>query len=420
MNPTRIYTARYLLPICAPPVEDGALCVRDGRILAAGRRSEVCREAPGVPCTDFGDAVILPPLVNAHTHLELTHFPRWRTEAGETAVPESFVDWILQVIRVKRALPLDAYRPSLEEGLRLSLAAGTGAIGDILSCFPAREAYRGSPLRGRTYLEALGRDPARCRQLLAAIADLLEEGSFGPLEAGLSPHSPYTLSREYLEDVFDFCRRRRLPAAIHLAESGDESVFLAESAGPLAQRLYPAVGWEGMVPPPARRTSVAYLAETGGLGPRTLLIHGVQVTDEDVRRIAAAGASVVLCPRSNHRLQVGRAPVGRYLAAGVNLALGTDSLASCDSLSIWDEIAFARRVFGGEVDPARLLQMATLGGARALGVEKSCGALLPGLAADFQVVRPAVLPAADALEEALCDEPPKVAALYLHGRNVLQ
>jgi cytosine/adenosine deaminase-related metal-dependent hydrolase len=417
-----LYLSRYVLPIVLPPIEDGAILVRDGRIVEVGKRNAMTAAFPRAAVVDFGDAILLPPLVNAHTHLELTHLPRWAKEMGEGEEPATFVDWILRVIRVKRSVDPKRYRPSLEEGIRLSLAAGTGAVGDILSCFAARHAYAAAPLRGRLFLETLGRDPARNRQLLRAIGAILDEGRIGQMEPGLSPHSSYTLSAEYLEEVFEFARRRKVASSIHFAEAPEETDFIADSGGPLARILYPFVGWRNLVPPPARRTPASYMAERGGLTPWNLLVHGVQVTDEDVERLARAGTTVVLCPRSNARLGVGKAPVGRYRAAGIPLALGTDSLASCDSLSLWDELAFACGRFTGEIAPEGLLAMATAQGARALGLEGEMGTLAPGAGAHFQVLTPSVLPRGEELLEFLCapGRSAEVAALYLDGRDVLQ
>jgi cytosine/adenosine deaminase-related metal-dependent hydrolase len=420
MNKAKLYRARYLLPIATPPLEDGALLVDGGRLAAVGRFSELRRA--DAELVDCGEAVLLPPFANAHTHLELTHYSRWQSIVGEVAAPDSFVDWILQVIRVKRRMVPNRYLQSLQEGIRQVLASGTGAVGDILSCFPARSAYATSPLKGRIYYETLGLDPARNREILRAIGDLLDKGRVGSLEPGISPHSPYTLSAGYLEEIYGFARRRGVPTATHLAESADEVAFLQDADGPLARVLYPYVGWHEMLPPPPRRTPVAYLADRGGLVAGNLLIHGVQVTAADAGRLARAGASVVLCPRSNARLGVGRAPVELYLEQGVSLALGTDSLASCDTLSLWDEIAFAMSWFEGRLSPAQLLTMATRNGAAALGLGGEMGVLEANRGAHFQVLVPPSLPPAVDLEEFLCSSGrgAEVSALYLDGRDVLQ
>jgi len=384
---SRLFTARCLLPISAPPIEDGALYVRDGRIAAVGRREELRRLAPSATVTDFGDSVLLPPLVNAHTHLELTDFPCWADELGETEKPSHFVEWILQTVRVKRSVPRETFSLSLAEGIRRSLAAGTGAVGDILSDFPARSAYGQAPLYVRSFLEVLGRDAERWQGLLDEAQTVLAEEE-GRVRFGLSPHSPYTLAEEGLRASLEAARRRHVPLSIHLAESPAETEFLANASGPLVDDFFPMVGWQDRVPSPAGLSPVGYLESCGGLRAEMLLVHGVQVTPADVRRIAAHGLSVALCPRSNARLGLGRAPLADYLDAGVNLALGTDSLASCETLSVWDEIAFARRWFGSILAPAKALEMATAGGARALGLDRELGRLREGLGGHFQVVVP--------------------------------
>lgn len=417
-----LYLARHILPVTAPPIEDGALLTEGDRIVAVGPRREVAPAASSASCVDFGDAVLLPPLVNAHTHLELTHFPQWLDQAEETPDGGSFVEWILQVVRIKRSLDVEMYQPSLEAGIRRSLESGTGAVGDILSCFPARSAYHQAPLYGQLFLETLGRDPVQGRKVLERIGHILGEKKAGRLFLGMSPHSPYSLSGEYMEAVLESARRNKVMTMTHLAESIEETEFFAESSGELATRLYPTVGWEKMLPPPARRSPVAYLDSLGGLVPSNLLVHGVQVDKKDVNRIARAGSTVVLCPRSNHALGIGAAPVELYREAGVNLALGTDSLASCDNLSVWDEIRFARQRFGSSLSPRDLLSMATINGARALGVDDNLGGLEKGGGASFQVLLPDDPTPLGQVEEFLCSDANTghVSSLYLGGREVLQ
>ncbi|BCA79683.1 amidohydrolase family protein [Desulfuromonas sp. AOP6] len=417
-----LYTARFVLPISAPPLEDGAIAVRDGRLLAVGSRPELLAAYPQARKVDFPDGILLPPLVNAHTHLELTHFPDWALKKGETSAPESFVDWIMQVVRVKRGLDSQLYQPSLEDGIGRCMAAGTGAVGDILSWFPARVAYRQVPLFGTLFLETLGRHPEHGRRLLNAVGEILREGRAGHLTFGLSPHSPYTLSDRYMEEVVDFARRQQTPLSIHLGESAEERTFLESSGGDLAQIFYPSVGWQQEVPPPAHRTPTAYLYERGGLLPSTLLAHGVQVDEEDIRLLSQKKVTLALCPRSNARLGVGRAPVALYRQAGVPLVLGTDSLASCDTLSIWDEMAFALDWFEGALTSVELLRMATSGGALALGLAGEMGCLQAGYGAHFQILRPQTLPSASGLFDFLCQpgRSEEVSSLFLSGRDVLQ
>jgi cytosine/adenosine deaminase-related metal-dependent hydrolase len=417
-----LFFSRYLVPVTSAPIEDGGLLVSKGRIVRIGRRKELTAAFSGAAVVDFGDAILLPPLVNAHTHLELTHFPLWARQAGRQESPASFVDWILQVIRVKRSVDPELFRPSLTAGIEASLAAGTGAVGDILSYFPARQAYAITPLRGNLYLEILGRDPALGRQAIARIGELLNEKRAGQLKLGVAPHSPYSVSEEFLQHIWDFARRRQVPTSLHLAESPEETTFMHDSAGPIKDRLYPSVGWQSLVPQPSGHSPVALVERCGGLVPSCLLVHGVQVDAADAQRLAKAGSTLVCCPRSNARLGVGKAPVERYRATGVPLALGTDSLASCDSLSVWDEIAFAHDWFEGRLLPAELLAMATINGARALGVAADQGELKAGLGCNFQVLTPAALPEFSELETFLCSpgRSSEVTSLFLDSWDVLQ
>ncbi|MDT8420615.1 MAG: amidohydrolase family protein [Desulfuromonadales bacterium] len=416
-----IYTARYLLPGNAPLIDGGALLDLDGRIGEIAPLSQLRRAHPGVSIIDFGDALLLPALVNAHTHLELTDYPRWVELAREHQHPASFVEWIQQVIRVKHTVPQENYPDSLGRGIDLCLQAGTGAVGDILSYLPARKAYHGCPLRGRIYLEALGQDPKFIADTLSKIDTVLREEAVGGLELGLSPHSPYTTSSTCLAQLFAKCREEKLSCAMHVAESPAEIDFLLEGRGEISNQLYPFVGWQTYLGHIPGLRSIAYLHSLGGLQQYNLLVHGVQLNQGEIEQIAAAGCSVVLCPRSNARLDVGKAPVTELLRAGVNLALGTDSLASCDSLSIWDELAFAASWFAGQVDAPALFRMATAGGAAALGLGQTAGTLRPGADSSFQVLRPSSLPAADDLYDFLVapGRGKELVQLYLGGTAVL-
>jgi len=217
---------------------------------------------------------------------------------------------------------------------------------------------------------------------------VLTERQVGQLALGISPHSPYSISGTYLAALYKKCRTEGLRCTTHLAESQAEVEFIEHSSGALVTGLYASIGWESLVPWPAECSPTEYLRRRGGLFPQNLLVHGVHLTAADCHLLAEAGMHLALCPRSNARLNTGRAPVNTLRQAGVKLALGTDSLASNDSLSLWDEMAFAARWFSGELDAPTLFRMATLGGAEALGLETQLGSLAVGKQCSFQVLRP--------------------------------
>ena len=384
----QIYSAKYLYTGDAPPIVGGALLDVNGKVAAVGTLAELKKAYPGTAVTEYADAVLLPLLINAHTHLELTDFPDWAIQSGETEEPEDFVDWILRLIRVKRSLKKKHYNQSIANGIEQSIASGTGAVGDIMSQHAIRKAYKNSPLRGVLFLETLGRDPGIISRVRQELREILCETKIGKLTLGISPHSPYTISADYLEEIYVKCQKKKLPCTTHLAESSAEVDFIESSAGDLAKKLYPYIGWEYLIPAPASCRPTEYLQQHQGLFAGNLLVHGVQLDTTEIESLANNGMSLVLCPRSNARLKVGKAPIKELRAAGVNLSLGTDSLASNESLSIWDEMAFAHQWFDGAVDAPTLLQMATLQGAQALGLETKMGTLEPGKLSSFQVLRP--------------------------------
>ncbi|HEX9078692.1 MAG TPA: amidohydrolase family protein [Desulfuromonadaceae bacterium] len=385
MPDTAIYAASWLINPDSEPLPGRALAVRDGAIVAAGPLDELKRGHPGAAVVEYPGCALIPGLVNAHTHLELTHFPSWRMRTHVEYNPRRFVDWVIQVIKIKRGLGRDDYGASVREGMRMCLESGTTAVGEII-CDPSlAPLYRSSPLSGRLFFELLGHDPARFRPLLhQAVAACDERG--GAFLPGLSPHTPYTIGEEHLPLIRDAASPRRLPLAIHLSESLAEGEFIFDSGGPLATELYPFVGWERYLTPARRCTSTELLDRAGLLTPSTLAVHCVHVTRNDAEILKKRGVHAVLCPRSNDRLDVGRPPVALLKKLGIPLALGTDSLASNDSLSLWEELRYALAAFPRDLSPREAFAAATAGGATALGISDRCGSLAPGKRADFQVV----------------------------------
>lgn len=409
----RLVTARYLYPVAGPLLEDGALLIAGDTIIALGRRRELAAAHPRATVVDLGESVLLPPLVNAHTHLELSDFPAWAAAQGDAAEPADFIAWIERLVRVRRGVDAEQRRASLAAGLARSLTCGTGAVGDILTSFDAASAYAATPLAGVVFTEVLGHDPQSVAQRLSDCLALVRRPPAPRLAWGLSPHAPYSLNAGTLALALAFAREQGLPTAMHWAESAEEAVFLSDGGGPVAARLYPAAGWSV---PESASARVSTPPAGGGL-----LIHGAQLTVAQLPAIAAGGHHLVLCPRSNSRFGPARAPVAACRRAGVPLALGTDSLASSPSLSLWGELSFARQWFAGALDPQEWLKIATYGGAAALGLERRLGPLRPGGDASFQAVALPAGASAATLAEALCagGEELAVRALWLAGENVL-
>lgn len=371
-------TARFIVPVDAPVICNGAVLVEEGLIREFGLAGDFRRETT----IDYGDAVICPGLVNAHTHLELSFL------AGQVSVSTSFTDWLRRLRNATRpdVNKADRVRHAMEHGITQLIGGGTTTVGDITNHPPwSREVLSSSPLRAVSFGEviAIGTIRGRLEERLEVAATT--EHSRRLFRAGISPHAPYTVEPDGLRACAARADALAAPLCIHLAETADEDSFTRSRMGPLADFLKEVAVWDDQIPV-SGCGPVELVGACGLLGCRTLLAHANYVTDADIDRIARGGASVAYCPRTHAAF--GHVPhrFRDMQAAGVNVCIGTDSLASNPSLSMLDEIRFLRQ-HHPNVPSAVLLEMATLCGARALGLADATGSIAVGKSADLVVLR---------------------------------
>ncbi len=327
----------------------------------------------------------MPGLVNAHTHLELSLFKK------QMALPNDFVSWVFELIGRKIQLTDSDLESSVRRGLRETLTAGTTTVGDITNIPRSLSILQESGCRSVLFREVLGRTGEETVPWMEKVAGELHsmEARAGErVTIGLSPHTPHTLSEERLKALAAYLKEKSLPYAMHIAESEAEKDYFQSHAGALKSRLFPVIGWGNTPDPEAFGTPFEHVRRMGLLSDRLVVIHGVYLTSKDLDHMQEAGARVVLCPRSNHFLRVGTAPIREVLQRGIPVGLGTDSLASNTSLSLWEEIRFLRDRFSEDpfITAERLLSMATLGGAEALGLADKIGSIEEGKEADLIVV----------------------------------
>jgi 5-methylthioadenosine/S-adenosylhomocysteine deaminase len=370
------YHARWVLPITAPPIFDGTVAELGGRIAYVGPRAN----APAGDDRELGDCALLPGLVNAHTHLELTVFRGLLEDLD-------FREWIARLQGAKVAVMnperfLDSARWGLAEGVR----AGITTYADTCDSGVVLEAMRERGVRGIMYQEVFSPspEPAAVRAAVARLAEQLarhDELASGLQQVGVSPHAPYTVSDPLFESVAHLGRR----VAVHIAESDAEERFVRDGDGPFAI----AHRARGIPVAPRAASPIALLARLGVLDAKPLLIHCVRVSDADLASIAGSGSSVAHCPISNAKLAHGIAPLTSLLDAGIPVGLGSDSMASNNRMHLLEEARAAvlaqraRTLRSDALSAARALELATLGGARALGLADRVGSLEVGKEADL-------------------------------------
>ena len=370
------YHARWVLPISAPPIPDGTVAEIGGRIVYVGPRVN----APGGTDHDLGDCVLLPGLVNAHTHLELTVFRGLLEDL-------SFREWIalLQGAKIAVMTPerfLDSARWGLAEGVR----AGITTYADTCDSGVVLAAMRERGVRGIMYQEVFSPspDPAAVRAAAERLAEQLARHDALETElqlVGVSPHAPYTVS----DPLFSLVARSGRRIAVHIAESDAEERFVRDGQGPFAD----AHRARGIPVSPRAESSIALMEKLGVLDAQPMLIHCVRVSNSDIAAIAASGSTVAHCPISNAKLAHGIAPVTELLEAGIAVGIGSDSMASNNRMHLLEESRAAilaqraRTLRPDALSAAKALELATLCGARSLGLADRVGSLEVGKEADL-------------------------------------
>ena len=372
------YHASWILPIAEPPIRDGWIVTDRGRIVAYGPYGAVTRRAPShaeSPEVDLGEVAVLPGLVNAHTHLELSYL------RDEVPPASQFITWVRGVVAARRARPhlaapeiLDA----MDRGIEEAVAYGTAVVGDISNTLVSFKALARSPLAGVMFFELLGFNitdgPAFVAHARGEIEALPAAARVRPSLAAHAPYSVAPLVFRAIREAID--RDPFVPCSVHLSESVEEVEFIRTGGGPWRELLQEVGAWNPAWRPPGV-SPVQFLDDSGFLDARVLAVHGVQMTPADLARLAARGATLVTCPRSNGHTGAGAPPIEDFYASGVRVAVGTDSLASAPNLSVFAELA-TLRALAPSVPASALLASATIEGARGLGFDADYGTIEPG------------------------------------------
>lgn len=383
----KILTADYVLPISSPPIRKGAVAINGSEIVGVGTSEEIREQFPSAEIDAFGTAAILPGFVNCHSHLEITSM-----RGSLDDVEHDFSAWLLKLNEIRKKLSDDDIRAAALAGAMEGVQAGVTCFGDIGRFGVAGfEALKKTGLRGilfqETEFSAENKTADEDFQKLIEKFQHLKQTETDLVKAGISPHSAYTVSPRLFELISEFAIVNRVKLSIHAAESCEETELLKKGTG-FFTGIYKKYNVEWQSP---HCSTIEYLERLGVLRAQPLLAHCITVSARDIRRIAKSGSTIAHCPKSNAKFGHGYAPFAAFLNAGIGVGLGSDSVASNNACDILEESRFAvlsarnnhMRRF---ITARKILETATLGGAKALGLDDQIGTLEAGKQADIAVI----------------------------------
>ena len=371
-SPHQTYRARFVYPVTSEPIGDGAVVVKGNRVVTVGRWKDMKTSDP----VDLGDVVLLPGLVNAHCHFDYT------VMRGAILPPQSFAAWVTRINDLKRTLDDDAYAGSIQNGMDQALAFGTTTALNIAAFPEIVLRLKPPPLRVWWFLEMLDvRSRTPTEEVVAGAFAFFEKRPGWLGGEGLSPHAPYTASPELYRLAARCCRERNLPMTTHAAESEEEFAMFTRREGPLFD-LIARLGRK--LENPESLTPFSYLLKTCKIPAGTILAHMNHLSESDwsLLELHAHSYPVVHCPNSHAYFGRSPFPLGHFEKIGVNVCIGTDSLASNRTLSLFSEMRQLLKTQTG-VTPTHAIEMATVRGAHAAGQAGNLGEISSGACADF-------------------------------------
>ena len=407
-----ILRARTILPVSQSPIEDGAIVISGNKIRAAGSWADLKPDADE-KTLDLGEVILLPGLVNAHCHLDYTDM------AGELPPPKTFTDWISLITAAKTAWSYSEYAHSWLHGAHMLLKTGTTTVADI-EAMPdlLPDAWDATPLRVFSFLEMTGirarRDP---KEILRETVEKIDSLTHARCSASLAPHAPYSTLPELLRLTAGLARKKKWRITTHIAESAEEFEMFTRARGKMFDWLKRN---ERDNSDCGLGSPVKHCARQKMLGENLIAAHVNLLAHGDARLLGQHRVHVVHCPRSHAYFRHPPFLRERLANAGVNLCLGTDSLATTrkygkqkPELNMFEEMR-ALAASDKAISPAEILRMATVNGARALGLGGQAGELSKNASADLIAI-PFAGKIADA-HEAVLAHSDNVNASMIDGR----
>lgn len=393
---------RYIITMTGDVIENGAVRTEGERIAEVGRDVKATKADATIR---LDDCILLPGLVNAHCHLDCSYL------ADRFPPRRSFAAWVADVVAARANVDIGAIMNGLRTALQQCYGSGVTCVGDHVGHWQALPFLLQMPLKGRAFLEIVGPTEERARAAMTNAATIIDRQTAAAKRMALSitPHAAYSVHPTVLRELLS-TSAHDAPISIHCAESEEEWICLSHCSGP----LYDFAQGRGLSLSVPARSPVEYLTRHGGLPNHCVVVHGNYLDDADLASLMAAHTTIVHCPASHQFFGHAPFPLDRVRAAGIPVALGTDSLASASTLSMLTAMQMMKERYPG-LAAKEILTMATIHGARALRLDDRCGAIAPGLAADLIAV-PMANATCDPYENVLCNT--EVPFVVIDGRIV--
>ena len=388
-NSLQIYRAPWVVPVSDPVLADGAIVTDGHRIVSVASYSAVCAQYPDTPVCSF-DGVLLPSLVNGHIHLDLSVLGTIHPENPE----DPMCDWISSLMqkRIQGDFSADEIQQAAEATIQQQYESG---VGFLLNISNSEMQYANENVEITSLLELLAPSQAGQQAVIESIqADNIDKK--------ITAHAPYSTGPELLSFIKRHCCSQNSLFSLHLAENPDEYKLLADGDGCFADFLQNLGAMDGTFPIAAVKSDglLAYLEDLQLLDETTICVHCVHLTADEIAAFAKTAAHICLCPGSNRFLNVGIADIETMLAVGIAPALGTDSIASNPQLDLWHEMSLVAEEHP-QIEADAILRMATVNGAKALGVQNEYGSLASGLSARFLGIKSSLYNTAKSGDELL-------------------
>lgn len=388
-----LISAKYLLTLTNgdEPLEDGAIAVELGKIEAVGKLQDLRKQFPTALVTNHNNHVLMPGLVNAHCHLDLVSLYE-KNKPILKELPESadYIDWLISLINFRKNVTSQELMRGIQKGVQVSFEAGTTCIGDATTFEGTYNIVDEMGIRAVVYNEIYSGKGGLAQELFEnALA--LSEKYFDPcgssrISSGLSPTATYLLSKNLLNIIAKHAQNSSMPLKIHASESFAEMEFFFDSKGTIGEKLFPAIGWGEELPPSHKKTPISYLSEIGFLAASPAIIGGLHLSENCLKLLARNMCRIIFSPTNSRFFGHGTPPLEKLRKSGIPVGLGTGSPARTCNLSMWDEMREVLRVAEAVVTPKEIMQMATVGSARAMNMENQIGTFAKGKQADYIVV----------------------------------